>query len=124
MSYFLNTLDLKWIGGVKGYRLTNDFAYYSNILGRYIEVPVGYKTDFASVPRVFWRIFPPHGKYVPASVVHDYLCDLRGSTGVDSKTTHAIFNEAMEVVGVAKWKRVSMYNAVRFFGPKFKSKIL
>ena len=36
-------------------------------------VPHGFITDFASVPRFLWRIWPPWGKYGPASVIHDYM---------------------------------------------------
>lgn len=31
--------------------------------GRIIEVPAGFETDFASVPRLFWRVVPPWGRY-------------------------------------------------------------
>ena len=38
-----------------------------------ITAPAGFETDFASVPRLFWRIVPPWGRYSPAAVVHDFL---------------------------------------------------
>lgn len=119
---FLDELDLRWIDGERPYQLMSEYGYDSDILGYVLIVPVGYKTDFASIPRIFWRILPPHGPYVPAAVVHDYLCDLRGRTGVDSKTTHKVFDEAMRVLHVPKWKRTVMYRAVKWFGPKFKAK--
>jgi hypothetical protein len=43
-----------------------------------VVVPKGFETDFASVPRVFWTIIPPDGKYTKAAVVHDYLYNKRG----------------------------------------------
>lgn len=101
------------------WELLQDMRYYSVILHKVIVVPKGYRTDFASVPRFFWRIIPPYGRYAKASVVHDYLCELRGSTGIDSKTTHKVFREAMELLEVSGWKRVAMYRAVRWFGPRF-----
>lgn len=118
---FLDTLSLNWIGGDRPYLVVDDYRYDSILLDRIITVEAGYKTDFASVPRLFWRIFPPHGPYVPATVVHDWLCDLAGSTGVDSATTHNIFLEAMEVLRVPVWKRAIMYRGVKWFGPQFKS---
>jgi hypothetical protein len=101
------------------WELLTDFRFYSAILGKVITVPEGYRTDFASVPRFFWRIIPPYGRYAKAAVAHDYLCDQRGRTGIDSATTHKVFREAMEVLKVPAWKRALMYRAVKWFGPKF-----
>jgi hypothetical protein len=118
---FLDELYLLWVGGPRPYEMQRPYRYRSEQLGRIITVPVGYRTDFASVPRAFWRILPPHGPYVPAAVIHDHLCDLRGRTGIDSAATHKIFHEAMEVLKVPTWKRAVMYRAVKWFGPRFKS---
>jgi hypothetical protein len=42
--------------------------------GKKIVIKSGFETDFASVPRIFWVIYPPHWKpYRNASLVHDYL---------------------------------------------------
>lgn len=38
-----------------------------------IRVPRGFVTDLASTPKLFWSIYPPFGKYLSASVLHDYL---------------------------------------------------
>ena len=47
-----------------------------------VVVPAGFATDFASVPRAFWRLLPPFGEYMLAAVVHDYLYAVgaRGAT--------------------------------------------
>lgn len=116
---FLDTLNLQWVGGKRPYVVAERYRYDSTLLGEVIEVPAGYHTDFASVPRIFWRILPPHGPYVPAAVLHDWLCELKGSTGCDYKQAAAVFLEAMEVLNVPRWKRATMYRAVKYFGPKF-----
>ena len=42
-----------------------------------IDIPVGYITDGASIPRIFWWMFEPYSpEYLTASVLHDYLTDL------------------------------------------------
>lgn len=115
----IRSLDLA--AGKRGWELISPLVYRSKLLGQKVVVPSGYKTDFASVPRLFWRIFPPTGEYGRASVVHDLLCDLEGSTGIDSKTTHKVFKEAMQALNVPGWKVTAMYNAVRWFGPRFKA---
>ncbi|WP_442908701.1 DUF1353 domain-containing protein, partial [Hydrogenovibrio sp. 3SP14C1] len=34
-------------------------------------VPEGFISDGATVPRIFWPIFPPIGRYLKATLVHD-----------------------------------------------------
>jgi hypothetical protein len=38
-----------------------------------ITIPAGFVTDFASIPRFLWSIYPPTGRYQEAAVVHDWL---------------------------------------------------
>lgn len=52
--------------------LNEDFWYITDS-GLRIEVPKGFKTDFASIPRILWRLFPPFGTYLRASIIHDFL---------------------------------------------------
>lgn len=95
-------------------RLLQPFRVRLRELGeRVIEVPQGFETDFASVPRFFWRVVPPWGRYSPAAVVHDYLY----STGkVSREDADRAFLTLMQRLGVPAWKRSIMYWAVRWFG--------
>jgi hypothetical protein len=36
-----------------------------------IDVPIGFVTDGASIPRIFWVAFAPH-EYLTSAVIHDY----------------------------------------------------
>lgn len=92
-----------------------------------VEVPVGFVTDFASIPRILWTILPPWGKYGKAAVIHDYMYtehkhSVYSAEGVESfvqierKQADGIFLQAMEVLGVNKITRYAMYYAVRVFG--------
>ena len=38
-----------------------------------VKVPKGFVCDLASVPPIFWGVYPPIGRYAYAAVVHDYL---------------------------------------------------
>lgn len=78
-----------------------------------VEVPYGHLTDFASVPRFFWRIFPPFGVYSRAAVIHDYLYDTKPTS---RWMADAIFYEVMRELRVPRWKRCLMWLAVRLFG--------
>ena len=78
-----------------------------------VFVPEGFITDFASVPRPLWPIFPPAGQWCEAAVIHDYLY----STKTCSRfLADAIFRECMHQLGVPMWRRVLMYYAVRTLG--------
>jgi Protein of unknown function (DUF1353) len=38
-----------------------------------VDVPIGFVTDFASIPRAFWSFLPTDGDYAYAAVIHDFL---------------------------------------------------
>ena len=71
-----------------------------------ISVPEGFQTDFASVPRIFWVILPPDGKYTQAAVVHDFIYNKQIRS---RKEADRIFLEAMQVLGVPAWKRLGEF---------------
>jgi hypothetical protein len=135
MSEFLTTLDAKvakqWTQDSEDNNsferiviLNQELRYKSDFLGAVVTVPKGFKSDGASVPRAMWSIYPPFGKYLEAAVVHDWFCVLghKGESPIDYKEAAKVFNEAMEVCCVGKWRRFKMYWAVRLGGPKFSAK--
>tara|TARA_R110000744_G_scaffold90984_7_gene176603 strand:- start:385 stop:804 length:420 start_codon:yes stop_codon:yes gene_type:complete len=130
MSKFINHLDArigKRMEGGKWTRvciLSKDLFYESSILGGTVTVPRAFISDGASVPRAFWSLYPPFGKYLEAAVVHDWFCVLgkKGESPICSKTAARVFLEAMQVCGVSRWRRRKMYWAVALGGPRFKAK--
>ncbi|TYL92747.1 DUF1353 domain-containing protein [Bradyrhizobium rifense] len=38
-----------------------------------VEVPEGFVTDFASIPRAFYSLLRPDGDYTYPAILHDYL---------------------------------------------------
>jgi hypothetical protein len=84
-----------------------------------IEVPIGFITDFASIPKLFWNVLSPWGVYGKAAVIHDWLYKNNGKVGkytYTRKQCDQIFLEAMVVLKVGNFTRWLMYNAVRWFG--------
>ena len=79
-----------------------------------VTIPAGSTTDFASIPRFLWPIFPPDGRrYMRAAIVHDYLY----RTGkVPRALADQMFLLLMTQDRVPWWKRNLMYWAVRIFG--------
>jgi hypothetical protein len=110
----VHNLDL----GERPFELIHAIRFESGC-GKMITVPSGYRTDFASVPRFFHRIVSPVGRHGKAAIVHDWLCDESPKT-TDYKDAAAIFDEAMEALGVSWARRKIMVAAVKLGGPKFK----
>lgn len=93
------------------YELVQPFSYTSHNINVYI--PAGFITDFASVPRLFWALMPPNGRYTKAAIIHDYMYHNGMAT---KKDADLVFKSAMKQLGVPKWKAEIMYFAVRIFG--------
>jgi hypothetical protein len=55
------------------FELVEEFDFASDTLERIVRIPVGFVTDFASIPPPFCAIWPPTGPYGKAAVVHDML---------------------------------------------------
>ena len=100
----------EYANGSYKWKLTEELVYHGKI-DKFV-VPVDFVTDFASVPRPLWGIFPPYGKHTKAAVVHDYLY-VTGN--VSRKDADGIFSRMMRENGV-KWRRPFMWTAVRLFG--------
>lgn len=94
------------------WELINTFKYTGN--EDTFEVPAGFTTDFASVPRVFVWLLPRYGQWTQAAVLHDYLWD-RAEAGEMSKfDADGIFNRALRELGVPYLRRWVMWTAVRW----------
>ena len=107
----------KWFGRTGFQRivvLETELDYYSELLGENIIVPPEFVSDGASVPKIFWSIYPPFGRYLQSALIHDYYYHLGrlGLAPVSKATADKIFREAMEVQGVNKFTRNLMYRVV------------
>ena len=77
------------------------------------EIPAGYITDFASVPRSLWNVLPPTGLHNTAAILHDWLYDNRIG---ERKKADEIFYKVMIESGVNKIAAKVMYWGVRLGG--------
>lgn len=69
-------------------------------------LPKGYTTDGASIPRIFWSIYPPYKpEWLTACVIHDYLCS-RATHAQDKYKAYELadlaFKESLEYLKVNK----------------------
>ncbi|WP_050195699.1 DUF1353 domain-containing protein, partial [Salmonella enterica] len=97
MSCFTSPAIMEMLGHYK-WRVYEPFRFYlSEDKNDVIEVPVGFVTDLATVPRDYLYHYPLRNR----------------------KESDLIFLDGMKVLGVPKWKRIIMYLAVRIFGWKY-----
>lgn len=83
------------------------------------EVPAGYISNGASVPRFFWRLWPPlTGPWRVPAIIHDYHCEAKIH---DSVAVHAMFYHAMRAYGTSETSSHALWAAVRAFGPRFEA---
>lgn len=113
MSKFTTPAVLEMLDDYR-WRLVEPFEFWlTDSPDDVIHVHAGYVTDLASVPRLLWSVFPPHGRYAKAAIIHDWMYDnaLRTKSEADR-----IFLDAMEVLKVPCWRRWVIYCSVRIFG--------
>ncbi len=113
MTGFLSTLHVELIDHKNGglWRVTKQFEFEDSN-GTIWKVPEGYKTDFASVPRIpiaYWLF--GNTAHAPA-VLHDWLISENITT---RKRADQLFEEAMEAAGMPLWRSKPMFKAVRAY---------
>lgn len=117
MGRFETTLKSELVDESGGgmWELSEPLVYYSTLYDTTVTVPTGFRTDFASVPRLpLAYLLAGDTAHRPATV-HDYLC----RTDYPRDRADRIFLEAMESIGVPWWRRNLMYAAVRAYSVTF-----
>lgn len=89
-----------------------------------IRVPVGFKTDLASIPRPLRGIFDRTGLSLKPAIVHDYLYTDGSIPTLPRKLCDKIFYACLRAVGVSAWTAWIYYAGVRMGGGwSFKTRI-
>jgi hypothetical protein len=78
-----------------------------------VSVPAGFVTDLASIPRVFWTLLRPDGKYAYSAIVHDYLYWFQTKPREESDT---ILKLGMQDFSIDAVTITAIYDAVRLGG--------
>jgi hypothetical protein len=80
-----------------------------------VQIPAGFTTDGATVPRIFWVIIPPYRKIYPAALVHDFRYHFRnhpqGRSGADKELMHNCKD-----LGLSHNRHLIVWLAVMLFG--------
>jgi hypothetical protein len=78
-------------------------------------VPAGFRTDFATVPRLVAWLVPRYGVYTMAAILHDWLCTEGIRSGVvTSREADGLFRRVMRESGVPVLRRWLMWCGVRW----------
>jgi hypothetical protein len=127
MSSFTDPLEVRKIDGISEvWATTRAMGFYTDCdagMAAPMEVrcrtlytvEAGFRTDFATIPRVLWPwLGHPAAEFAQAAVLHDWLY-VTMAAGSRARAD-AVFREAMRVLGVAAWKRWLMWAGVRLGG--------
>lgn len=114
---FHTSLDLR-DNGNRTFTLLAPLVYDSDVLHSSVVVPVQFVTDLASIPRGLWNILPPIGGYDEAAVIHDYLYKTGKvlNRSIERGDADKTLLEAMEICGVGRFQRWTIYAGVRAGG--------
>lgn len=122
---FLYPIRIEKIGK-RRYKLLDSFEYRIGSADgqEFVRVMAGFETDFASIPRFLWWLWPPVGDdYDGAALIHDCIyktgyvsCNDGSIRWVTRAEGDGIMNEAMEVAGTPTWKRRPIFSGVRVGG--------
>jgi hypothetical protein len=111
----LTPIDVEYVDG-RRWTLLTSFACETDALGR-IDIPAGFVTDFASIPRVLWAILPPE-RHAVASLPHDWLYQhgaLHGQA-ITRGQADALFDELLRFDQAGAWERRALVAGVRLGG--------
>lgn len=114
MAKFLTKLDVQCLTD-NTWQLDSPLRYLSDIVG-YVQVPTGFQTDLASVPRVpiAFMLFGNRAHY--EGVLHDYLFRSDAIPRATFSEANDVFLEAMKVRGKNFFVRYAMWWGVKLGG--------
>lgn len=85
--------------------------------GRLLEVPAGFESDGASVPRLFWATVSPRvdPATIRGAVAHDYLYR-KHPDGWTRADADELFYDLIRADGLSWWRANKAWLGVRLFG--------
>jgi hypothetical protein len=78
-----------------------------------VDVPIGFVTDLASIPRTFWAVLPPAARYSYPAILHDYLY---WTQPCPRDQADEVLKLGMQDMDVPALKAAAIYDAVRLAG--------
>jgi len=115
MSQFLNKLRVELVDDITDgtWSVLEAFSYQSDVAAQTFTVPVGFETDFCSVPRIPGVFDILGDRARRAGTVHDFLYTAHP---VDRETADKVLKEMVLLCGVDEVEAEAFYAAVRLGG--------
>lgn len=101
-------IDIKRIGARRAIVLRD-----TTLFG--VDIPQGFKTDAASVPRLFWWIISPYTEALYAAVVHDFQLSVDGKNAKRRKRIDQMFYYNLRDSGINLPRSYAAYLGVRIW---------
>ncbi len=102
MVQFVTKLEYDYIGETR-IELTSPLLYVDG--DTIYCVPIGFKSDGASVPKLFRWFHSPFDKGLEGAVLHDYLLDAVKHDLMPFTECNRVFKKALKITGVGWFKR-------------------
>lgn len=113
MRRFLDELTVTPLADGLQWRVNSRFRFWSTTLGRLVEVPARFITDFTSRPELLATFLPRWSDFGAAALVHDWLYWSQETTRAEADL---VLREAMEVLAVDPRQVTAIYQGVHMFG--------
>lgn len=123
MHDFSDEVHLEWIGSRMLVVLLNN----TTING--VLIPNGFISDGATIPKLFWNILSPFGRYFKSCVLHDYVCliaKLKNNNALSEKLgikvaieyrkrADTLLSLSMKKQGIGWFQRAMIMSSVRTY---------
>ena len=106
-------MNIKPLPDIDCYELVEPLRFWVDYIE--CEIPAGFVSDGASVPKIFWSIItsPFHPKVIKRAFQHDYLYRVHI---VPKKKADKKFKKGLIYDGFAEVTAETMYSALKLFG--------
>ena len=120
---FSNEVHLEWINN----RML--VVFLSDTIICNIPIPKGFITDGATIPKLFWNILSPFGRFFKSCALHDYIClmaklknneapNLKEGINIATqyrKRADTLLSLSMKKQGIKLWRRLLIMTNVRTY---------
>ena len=120
---FSNEVHLEWINNRMLVVFLNDTIICN------ITIPKGFITDGATIPKLFWNILSPFGRFFKSCALHDYIClmaklknneapNLKEGINISTqyrKRADTLLSLSMKKQGIKLWRRLLIMTNVRTY---------
>jgi hypothetical protein len=113
---FVGSIDVRYING-RMWELLSEFVYCSVLLNTCLHLPVGTRSNFASIPRALWSFVTPTDPHIAAAaLIHDELYH-NVAYRITREQADKVLIEGMKILGASATQRAITYRFIRWFGP-------